>query len=141
MIVSVNIKILEGGKAPIYKTEGSCGADCFSRGDIFIPVHETRLVPLGFALELPEGYECQVRGRSGNSRDGIQVQLGTVDCDYRGEISAIVYNATDKELHIPVGYRIAQIVIQEVPTVLFVPVDELKETARGTKGFGSTGSN
>lgn len=138
-MVLVKIKLLENGILPQYKTSGASAIDCFAREKTVIAPKYTTKVPLGFALELPNGYEAQIRGRSGLSVKGIIVRLGTIDSDYRGEVNAIITNNTAQDFCIFAGDRICQMVIQEVPHVRFEQVDELSKTERGENGFGSTG--
>lgn len=137
----VKIKKIENGKIPVYKTDGAVAADCFARVKTEIKAMEHVKVPLGFAIEIPQNVEVQVRGRSGLTSKGILVQLGTVDYDYRGEISAMVYNATKNDFVVNEGDRICQIVFNEIKKPSFQEVDELSETERGSGGFGSTGIN
>lgn len=139
MEIDVNIKLLEDGIIPVYKTEGSAGADCFSRVDAVIKPHETKVIPLGFAVEIPNGYEMQIRPRSGLATKGKQAIFGTIDSDYRGEVGAIIYNSSDNEFVVKKGDRIAQCLIAPVIIASFNAVDELSETERGNGGFGSTG--
>ena len=139
MEIDVNIKLLEDGIIPVYKTEGSAGADCFSRVDAVIKPHETKVIPLGFAVEIPNGYEMQIRPRSGLATKGKQAIFGTIDSDYRGEVGAIIYNSSDDEFVVKKGDRIAQCLIAPVIIASFNAVDELSETERGNAGFGSTG--
>lgn len=138
-MVLVKIKLLENGKLPEYKTAGAVAVDCFAREETVIEPKCTVKVPLGFALELPNGYEAQIRGRSGLSSKGVFVQLGTIDSDYRGEVSAIVTNNLSESVEIVEGDRICQMVVQEVPRISFLQVEELSQTERGENGFGSTG--
>jgi len=104
---------------------------------------DKRLVPTGIKLNLPEGYEAQIRTRSGEALSrGLMVlnSPGTVDSDYTGEIMVILYNTSDRTRTINPGDRIAQMVIKEVPNVNLTVVDSIeKETIRGADGFGSTG--
>jgi dUTP pyrophosphatase len=137
MVDKVVVKYI--GKRP---TKGSPGSVCFdaraARGAL-IGRGEVQVVPLGLRVELPEGYEIQVRPRSGLAKRGVIVTLGTVDSDYRGEIGAIVHNSSGELLTIKTGDRIAQLAVREVPLVEWVEVDELSKTDRGSHGFGSTG--
>ena len=129
----VNIKKIENGKLPVYKTEGAAGADCFARieKDVIVRPGENVMIPLGFAVEIPEGYEMQIRGRSGLARkNSIDCFQGTIDSDYRGEVGAIIINNED---------RIAQAVIAPVIHVHWNLSKELSETERGEGGFGHTG--
>lgn len=135
----INIKIIEDGRYPVYKTNGSAGADCFARMDAVIAPKETAIVPLGFAVEIPNGYEMQIRPRSGLATKGKQAIFGTIDSDYRGEVGAIIYNSSDNEFVVKKGDRIAQCLIAPVIIASFNAVDELSKTERGNGGFGSTG--
>jgi len=101
------------------------------------------MVPTGLAIALPAGYEAQVRPRSGlAAKNGVTVlnTPGTVDADYRGEVKVILINLGDTAFEIERGMRIAQMVIAPITQAAFAEVDELPETARGTGGFGSTGT-
>lgn len=141
--MKVKIKIIDGGKLPEYKTEGAACADCYARLSapfISIPKGKRCLVNLGFAIEVPEGYEAVIRPRSGLSKTGIDVAIGTIDWDYRGEVKACVINNTDGDFDIHNEDRICQIKIQKAEQFEFEKVDTLSETERGEKGFGSTGS-
>jgi dUTP pyrophosphatase len=139
MEIDVNVKLLEDGIIPVYKTNGSAGADCFSRVDAVIKSCETKVIPLGFAVEIPNGYEMQIRPRSGLATKGKQGLFGTIDSDYRGEVCAIIYNNSDEEFVVKKGDRIAQCLIAPVTIAKFNPVLLLSETQRGNGGFGSTG--
>lgn len=142
--MDVKIKRIGNGKIPEYKTEGSAGADCYARIDYQIALAPGKVttIPLGFAVELPEGYEMQIRGRSGLARKN-NIELfnspGTIDSDYRGEVSAILFNASDENFIINPNDRIAQAVIAPVIKANWNEVEELSETERGSGGFGSTG--
>ena len=142
-MVDVKIKIIKGGILPEFKTEGAVCADCYARlGEKEVMVIEPNcraLVPLGFALQLPHGFEAIIRPRSGLSKDGIDNCIGTIDEDYRGEVNAIVVNNSHEDWWIHNAERICQVAIREVPEVKFEVVEELSETVRGTGGFGSTG--
>ena len=135
----VKIKLVPGGKMPEYKTAGAACADCYARVQTIIPAGERRLVPLGVCLELPEGYEAVVRPRSGMSKNGVDVAIGTVDEDFTGEIMANVINNMKEGLVVEEGTRVCQLKIQKAEQFNFVEVDELSETERGSGGFGSTG--
>ncbi len=109
---------------------------------VVLAAGERALVPSGIAIALPAGFEAQVRPRSGLAiRHGITClnSPGTIDADYRGEIKVILANAGAKAVTIRRGDRIAQMVVQRVPAVTFVEVDELPDTDRGDGGFGHTG--
>lgn len=139
--MNINIKKIEDGKIPEYKTKGSSGADCYSRIDWIISAGDTMKIPLGFAIEIPMGYEMQIRPRSGLSKDGIIAQLGTIDSDYRGEVSAIITNNTKNDYMVHKYDRICQAVICPVIICNFDEVSDLSDTERGKGGFGSTGKN
>ncbi|MCA9311554.1 MAG: dUTP diphosphatase [Phycisphaerales bacterium] len=111
--------------------------------DIVIPPGAIRLIPCGFAMAIPPGYEAQVRPRSGlASRHGITLinAPGTIDADYRGEVKVPLINHGAEPFTVTPGLRIAQMVIAAVPTVEISLVDELDATERGAGGFGSTGA-
>lgn len=139
MEIDVNIKLLEDGIIPVYKTEGSAGADCFSRVDAVIKSHETKVIPLGFEVEIPVGYEMQMRPRSGLGLKGKVAVFGTIDSDYRGEVGAIIHNNTQEDFIVSKGDRVSQAVVAPVTIAKFNPVLLLSETQRGSGGFGSTG--
>jgi dUTP pyrophosphatase len=125
--------------APAYQTAGASGMDlhsCETR-----PVHrgDTLIIDTGLGIELPPGFEAQVRPRSGLSKRGIQIQLGTVDFDYRGPIGVCVYNAGLSTFWVQPGDRIAQLVVVPILRVQLAEVTELTSTTRGAAGFGSTG--
>lgn len=106
-----------------------------------IPANGRALVPTGFALAVPQGFEAQVRSRSGLAVSGIVVanSPGTIDADYRGEVQIILANHTAQDFVVQQGDRIAQLVIAPVVTAQWEVVDELPPTVRGAGGFGSTG--
>lgn len=140
--MTVKIKRIENGKIPEYKTDGSAGADCYARisREIIIEPGMSMTIPLGFAVEIPEGYEMQIRGRSGLARKNqIDCFIGTIDSDYRGEVSAILINKGSKYFSISPNDRIAQAVISPVKRAEWEEVGELSDTERGENGFGSTG--
>lgn len=142
--MDIKIKIIEGGKLPEYKTIGSAGADCFARiaESVIVKSGKIATVPLGFAVEIPDGYEMQIRSRSGLARKkGIQVfnAPGTIDCDFRGEVGAIIFNASSEAFEIKPNDRIAQAVIAPVIQAEWNEVTDLSETKRGEGAYGSTG--
>jgi len=127
---------------PKYSHKGDSCADVCSTKYITIKPGERALVPTGLILELPRGYECQVRARSGLAiKYGISVLngVGTVDNGYRGELKVILFNSGTEPFKINVGERIAQIAIVPVSQATFVNIEYVKDTDRGAKGFGSTG--
>lgn len=129
---------------PTYETEGSAGVDL--RAQLQEPVMlkplQRALIPTGLFIELPDGYEAQVRPRSGLAlKKGVTVlnSPGTIDSDYRGEIKIILINLSNETTIINTGERIAQLIISKYEKVSFKEVDELNETKRGEGGFGHTG--
>lgn len=124
---------------PQYKTAGSVGADVCAAENVILPPGTTRTIKLGIGVQVPEGYEVQIRPRSGLTTEGIIVHLGTIDEDYRGEICAIVTNATAEPYEVLWGQRIAQMVVAPVQKVSFIKKINLTPTKRGAGGFGSTG--
>lgn len=140
--MQIKIKRINGGKLPTYESDGAAGADCYARIEetILLQAGKVIMIPLGFSVEIPEGYEMQIRPRSGLARkNGITVITGTIDSDYRGEVGAIVLNTENKSFEINPGDRIAQAVVAPVVKANWVETEELSETKRGTGGFGSTG--
>lgn len=141
----VKIKIrMEGDKTlllPVYQTKESAGCDLINQGEakLLLPL-DRAFIHTGVHIQLPEGYEAQVRGRSGlNKKHGIVVPVGTIDSDYRGEIGVVVYNLSREQYTIQPGERVAQLVISPVIQADWEQVDSLDETERGDGGFGSTG--
>ena len=140
-MIDVKVILKDGAIMPSYAKEGDSGVDLFCKEDVTIPVQARGfVVKTGISLELPKGYELQVRPKSGVSvRTPLRVVLGTVDEGYRGEIGVIVDNLSDEEIKIEKGKAIAQGVLNKVPKMAFVKVEELSNTDRGQGGFGSTG--
>jgi dUTP pyrophosphatase len=131
---------------PARQTAGAAGADLFAaigdEGEVEIAPGARALVPCGFAMALPEGYEAQVRPRSGlAARFGVTVlnAPGTIDADYRGEVKVILVNHGEEAFVIRRGDRIAQLVVAPVTAFVLREVDALDTTLRGEGGFGSTG--
>jgi len=127
---------------PVYQTPGSAGCDVCSAEEAIVPARGTCMVGTGLFLEVPEGYECQCRPRSGlAAKFGITVlnSPGTIDSDYRGENKVLLINHSDNDFKVEKGMRIAQFVFSPVVQAEFDVVDELSETTRGAGGFGSTG--
>lgn len=140
--MEIKIKRIENGKLPEYKTEGSAGADCYARlkKEVVIEPRKSETIPLGFAVEIPVGYEMQIRGRSGLARkNNIDSFPGTIDSDYRGEVCAILLNKGQEAFVVKPFDRIAQAVIAPVIKAEWYLTRELSETERGENGFGSTG--
>ncbi|MBK25508.1 MAG: dUTP diphosphatase [Halobacteriovorax sp.] len=146
----VKVKLLENFdrelQLPGYETDGAAGADVRAsigpNESITIKPGERTLIPTGLAMEIPFGYEIQVRPRSGLSfKTGLMVcnSPGTIDCDYRGEVKVILGNLGSKDEVINHGERVAQLVLAPVTQAKYEVVDDLGETDRGAGGFGSTG--
>ena len=142
----VNIKCVasEGAVIPQYKTNGAAGADICAllSESVVIKKGERAMIPTGLFFSIPEGYEIQVRPRSGlAAKNGVTVlnTPGTIDSDYRGEVKVILINLSSEDFTVNNGDRIAQIVVAPVTIGEFEQVSELDETERGTGGFGSTG--
>jgi dUTP pyrophosphatase len=134
----------EGIELPAYATAASAGLDLAAaiREDVTIAPGARALIPTGFAIALPVGFEAQVRPRSGLAlKHGVTVlnTPGTIDADYRGEIGVILVNLGAMPFVVTRGMRVAQMVVAPVTQVSWQAVDSLSETARGAGGFGSTG--
>ncbi|MES2330193.1 MAG: dUTP diphosphatase [Bacteroidota bacterium] len=143
-VLPVNIINHSPNPLPHYATEGSSGMDlrAWLDADITLQPLERTLVPTGIFIELPEGYEVQVRPRSGLAiKQGLTClnSPGTVDADYRGELKVILINLSNESQTIRSGDRIAQIVLQKVEKINWQPVAAINETERGAGGFGHTG--
>lgn len=141
----VEIKIVtKTGKVPEYETKGSAGMDLRANLDqpVVLKPGERRLIETGLFVEIPEGYEAQVRARSGLSiKHGITLinGIGTVDSDFRGELRVPLVNLGQEDFVIENGDRIAQMVIAKYSKVTWKIADSLSETERGEGGFGHTG--
>ncbi|OWR15319.1 dUTP diphosphatase [Chryseobacterium sp. VAUSW3] len=141
----MKIKIINRSKhaLPKYQTALSAGMDLYANLDepVTMKPLERKLIATGLLMELPQGYEAQVRPRSGLAiKNGITVlnTPGTIDADYRGEIGVILVNLSAESFTVNDGDRIAQMVIAKHETAIWDEVDELSETDRGEGGFGST---
>jgi len=145
-ILTVKIKKLkECAKLPHYASLEAAGADLRACIEKPIALHpgERMLIPTGFSMELPYGWEAQIRPRSGLAfKHGITVlnAPGTIDSDYRGEVKVLLINLGNEPFIIEPGMRIAQMVIAPVQQAKFIEVEELSESHRGEGGFGSTGT-
>ncbi len=145
--VAVAVRQLTNGRdlpLPQYATPQSAGLDLQAavEADVAIAPGERALVPTGIAIALPEGFEAQVRPRSGlAARHGVTVlnSPGTIDADYRGEIKVIIANTSNTTFQVERGMRVAQLVVAPVVQADWVAVDTLPDTDRGDGGFGSTG--
>lgn len=139
-------KLHSEAKLPDYKTEHSAGADihaCLNAESYTLSAGQIAMIPTGFAMEIPAGYEAQIRPRSGLAKKGLSIPNapGTIDADYRGEVKVIMINLGNKDFTIRSGDRIAQMIIAPVIHAEFQETDDLSETIRGEGGFGSTGVN
>lgn len=144
MPLPINIINQSPNPLPTYATEGSSGMDirAWLAQDMILQPMERSLIPTGLFVELPEGYEIQVRPRSGLAiKQGITClnSPGTVDADYRGELKVILINLSGEPQTIRSGDRIAQMVLQKVEKIHWIPAETINETQRGAGGFGHTG--
>ena len=144
----MKMRIINKSKHPLpeYKTKMSAGMDIRANLSEIVVLQplERQLIPTGLFIELPEGYEAQVRPRSGLAlKEGLGLlnSPGTIDADYRGEIGIIVINLSNSPITITDGERICQMVINKVEQAEWVEVEDLVETERGNGGFGHTGKN
>lgn len=139
--MNVRIKRLNKiAKLPNYETGGAAGFDLAATSEELMLPGKRVLIGTGLAFEIPNGYELQIRGRSGlTSKTGLRVALGTVDSDYRGEVKVFIENIGEYSHRINVGDRIAQGIISPIVQTIFEEVEELSNTDRGSNGFGSTG--
>lgn len=143
----MKVKIVNSSRNPLpdYSTPSSAGMDIRANLDqpVTLKSLERKLIPTGLYLELPEGYEAQIRPRSGLAlKKGISVlnTPGTIDADYRGEVGIIMVNLSSDEFVVEHGERICQMVINKVETVQWEKVDSLEVSERGAGGFGHTGT-
>lgn len=142
----MQVKIINksNNQLPAYETSSSAGMDlrAFIESDIVLKPMERKLIPTGLYIELPDGFEAQIRPRSGLAiKNGITVlnTPGTIDADYRGEIKVILVNLGTEDFTIKSGERICQMVIARHEKADFIEVTEISETERGSGGFGHTG--
>lgn len=140
--------LLEGGQLPEYKNPGDAGADVrvvpnpkTPDGSYPVFVGQTVMLSLGFRMALPEGWEMQVRSRSGLAKKGLVVANapGTIDSGYRGPCMVLLHNQSQKPIRIEANERVAQFVLKRAPQANFVQAECLDDTVRGDGGFGSTG--
>lgn len=148
--IPVKIKADSPEFIPQYKTSGAAAADIVANissneqglKTLLVMPNQIEIIDAGFSMEIPDGWEVQIRGRSGLATRGLQVtnSPGTIDSDYTGRVKIIVNNTSKNIITITHGDRIAQMLIKPVWRVNFIEVDEIKKTTdRGEKGFGSTG--
>lgn len=144
---NISVKIVNNSHHPLpaYSTIDSAGMDVrayLPNGPIVLKPMERRLIPTGLHIELPQGYECQIRPRSGLAlKHGLTVvnSPGTIDADYRGEIGVILMNLSQDEFIVNDGERICQMVVKEYTRVEWVQTESLSSSERGEGGFGHTG--
>ncbi|MBQ6782220.1 MAG: dUTP diphosphatase [Treponema sp.] len=142
--ISIPCTVAEGAVLPEYKTVGAAGCDvcAFLKEPVTLKAGERAMIPTGLAFAIPQGYEVQVRPRSGlAAKNGVTVlnTPGTIDSDYRGEVKVILINLGKDDFTVNNGDRIAQLVVAPVTLGAFQPVASLDQTERGAGGFGSTG--
>ncbi len=141
--LALKIQKINGDEpTPVYQTDGSAGFDIAVMKEYIIAPQERVILPTGLKVQVPEGYELQVRSRSGlAAKQGLIIlnSPGTIDSDYRGEIQLIMFNTTHKEILVKKYDRLAQGVICPIVQVAFVEVESFETTARGEGGLGSTG--
>ena len=144
-MLKVKVKSEAGSILPKYQTEGSAGMDVYAlipEGETYLLSGERKLIKTGIFIELPKGYEAQIRPRSGLAlKEGVTVlnSPGTIDSDYRGEVGIILINHSDKKFTVKNGDRICQMIIAKYETVEWEIVNQLDNTQREAGGFGHTG--
>jgi len=140
MTLPVVVKVAGPGALPVYASEGAAGADLRASECVLISPGERAAVATGLQLEIPPGHVGLIWPRSGLALShGVDTLAGVIDSDYRGELRVVLINHGDETLVIQPGDRVAQLLIQAVERVAFVRSDVLAESARGARGFGSTG--
>ena len=145
-MIEVRIVNQAGNPLPFYATAQSAGMDLYAANEapIALAPGEFRLIPTGIFIELPEGYEAQIRPRSGLAfKHGITVlnSPGTIDADYRGEVGVLLINHGKASFEVKSGERIAQMIVAQYARVEWKVVENLAETTRGSGGFGHTGKS
>ncbi|RWU04791.1 dUTP diphosphatase, partial [Anoxybacillus flavithermus] len=136
---TVEMVVAPEGKIPTRGTQEAAGYDLYDAEETEIPAGGWKLVSTGVKMKIPKGSYGRLAGRSGNTlRHGLVVQAGVIDSDYRGDVGAIVFNYSDTAHRIIPGMRIAQIIFERHLTPDILEVEDLDETERGEKGFGST---
>lgn len=142
MGLTVKIKKINGAKTPSYAHKGDSGVDLYSAEDHVLKPMERKLIATGIKIAIPQGYEAQIRPKSGLAIEhgiGHANSVGTIDSGYRGEIKIPIINFSDKPYKIEKGKKIGQMVFAKVEQVVFEEADELEQTTRNEGGFGSTG--
>lgn len=142
MHVTVKFKKLEpDALAPTKAHDHDSGYDLYAHHDVLIPARQNINIYTGIAICTPPGWGYTIRGRSSLNKKGVQTSLGTVDPQYSGPLYALLFNTTDNDYIVEAGHKIAQIVFERIYDIDMIEVDEFKlpATARGSKGFGSSG--
>jgi len=142
MVLKIKIKLVDGAKMPDYAHKGDSGMDVYSFEDFVLQPMERRMARTGIMLEIPLGYEAQIRPKSGLAANhGITHVncVGTIDSGYRGEIKVPLINLSNAPYHVEKGKKIGQMVFAKVEEAVFEETNELSDTSRGRGGFGSTG--
>lgn len=134
--MTLKIKTLGDGKVPKFKRKCDACMDCYANETKFVWLF-SKLIPLGFSMELEEGYEGVIRPRSGNSKNNVRVDIGTIDSNYRGEVMACVHSLLPYIVR--KGDRICQLKISKLEDIQIKKVTKLSESNRGKNGFGSSG--
>jgi len=142
MPLTIKMQKISGIQTPTYAHKGDSGVDLFAAEEYDLKPMERKLIPTGLKLEIPHGYEGQVRPKSGLAiNHGISHAnaVGTIDSSYRGEIKVPLINLSDKTYRIEKGKKIGQLIFAKVEEAIFEEVEELSNTTRNDSGFGSTG--
>ena len=135
-------KLTHNAKTPIQATEGAAGFDIYTTENTVIKPHKTNLLATGLAMEVPRGYEVQIRMRSGIAlKTPLRLAngVGTIDFGYTGEVKIMLENTSDQDFFVASGTRIAQGIVNKLPEVELIEIEELLDSERGEGGFGSSG--
>ena len=139
-MINVKFKKLNPNAIPFsYSREQDACMDMYALEGTTIPAGTTKIIPTGIAVEIPQGYEGLVRGRSGLTSKGITAHLGTIDETYRGDVGMIITNYTNADFKVEAGMRLAQFTVKPVYHIQLEEVEELSDTSRGSNGYGSSG--
>ena len=139
-MINVKFKKLNPNAIPFsYSREQDACMDMYALEGTIIPAGTTKIIPTGIAVEIPQGYEGLVRGRSGLASKGITAHLGTIDETYRGDVGMIIANHTNADFKVEAGMRLAQFTVKPVYHIQLEEVKELSDTSRGSNGYGSSG--
>ena len=139
-MINVKFKKLNPNAIPFsYSRKQDACMDMYALEGTVIPTGTTKIIPTGIAVEIPQGYEGLVRGRSGLASKGITAHLGTIDETYRGDVGMIITNHTSTPFTVEAGMRLAQFTVKPVYHIELEEVEELSDTSRGSNGYGSSG--